>query len=113
VTLNWTRDFSPVNQVVKQDENRRPYIASYGKSPAAQRTIRLPARVIVMLRRRIAGLHPRALIFTGVRDGILTHNGWWQVTQWAPVVRRAVQAGILTAVTPHKLRHAHATGTCS
>lgn len=58
-----------VNQVVKEDENRRPYIASYGKSPAAQRTIRLPKRASAMLRRRIKGLARQALIFTGARGG--------------------------------------------
>jgi integrase len=98
-----------VNQVVKEDENRRPYIAPYGKSPAAQRTIRLPARVIAMLRRRIQGLELRALIFTTTRGGILTHSGGWYDTHWSKVVQRAQKAGILTAVTPHKFRHAHAT----
>lgn len=98
-----------VNQVVKEDENRRPYIASYGKSPAAQRTIRLPKRARAMLRRRIKGLARQALIFTGARGGILPSSGSWHTTHWSKVIQRAQQAGILTAVTPHKFRHAHAT----
>jgi integrase len=98
-----------VNQVVKEDENRRLYIAAYGKSPAALRTIRLPERVKGMLRRRIKGLSPRALIFTGARGGILASSGGWHQTHWSKVIKRAQEAGILTAVTPHKFRHAHAT----
>lgn len=96
-----------VNQVVKEDENRRPYIASYGKSPAAQRTIRLPKRASAMLRRRIKGLARQALIFTGARGGILPSSGSWHTTHWSKVIKRAQQAGILTAVTPHKFRHPH------
>ena len=98
-----------VNQVVKEDEHRRLYLAPYGKTPAAQRTIRLPARVIAMLRRRTEGLHPRALIFTGAQGGILASSGGWHQTHWSKVIGRAEQAGILTAATPHKFRHAHAT----
>jgi integrase len=98
-----------VNQVVKEDEHRRLYLAPYGKTSAAQRTIRLPARVAAMLRRRIRGLAPRALIFTGVRGGILASSGGWHQTHWSKVIQRAEQAGILTAATPHKFRHAHAT----
>ena len=107
--LNLDAGLLTVNQVVKEDEHRRLYVAPYGKSPAAQRTIRLPARVVAMLRRRTQGLSPRALIFTGARGGILASSGGWHHTHWAKVIQRAQQAGILTAVTPHKFRHAHAT----
>lgn len=98
-----------VNQVVKEDEHRRLYLAPYGKTPAAQRTIRLPARVVAMSRRRIGGVAPRALIFTGARGGILASSGGWHQTHWSKVIGRAEEAGTLTAATPHKFRHAHAT----
>jgi integrase len=98
-----------VNQVIKQDEDRHLYIAGYGKSDAAQRTTRLPRRVIAVLRRRVAGVPPRGLIFTGVRGGILNPSGNWHKNHWSEVMDRAEAAGIFTRATPHKFRHSHAT----
>jgi integrase len=49
------------------------------------------------------------LIFTEARGGILASSGGWHHTHWSKVVQRAGQAGTLTAATPHKFRHAHAT----
>ncbi|GAA2618923.1 site-specific integrase [Actinomadura fulvescens] len=102
------RDLLHVRQVVKEDAKRRPYIASYGKSDAALRTIRIGRKVRKVLKRRIKGLDLKSLIFRARHGGIYRSTGWHQ-THWSKVVAKAVERGIMTQVTPHKLRHAHAT----
>jgi integrase len=107
--INLEAGLLTVNQVIKQDENRHLYIAGYGKTDAAQRTTRLPRRVIAVLRRRVEGVHELGLIFTGVRGGILNPSGNWHKNHWSKVIARAKAAGIFTQATPHKFRHSHAT----
>ncbi|GAA3721470.1 hypothetical protein GCM10022224_103830 [Nonomuraea antimicrobica] len=105
--IDLMRGLLTVAQAVKEDEHRRLYIASYGKSDAALRTIRIGSKVVAMLARRMEGLPPKALIFPGIHTPILNPSTWQK--HWYKVVALAETHGIDTQATAHKLRHAHAT----
>ncbi|MEV1246915.1 tyrosine-type recombinase/integrase [Nonomuraea sp. NPDC049750] len=75
-----------VAQVVREDENRRPYIESTeGKSANAFRTITLPPKALKVLRRRAQGKGKPALLFPtpGTRGGTLWRNANFQRTPLA------------------------------
>jgi integrase len=109
IDIDLRRGLLTVAQAVKEDgATRRPYVASYGKSDAALRTIRIPDSVVLVLRRRMKGCAERELLFRGTRGGILNSSGWHQ-THWSKVVARAAAAEIDTEATIHKMRHGHAT----
>lgn len=105
--IDLTRKLLTVAQVVKEDAQRRNYLAPYAKSDAGLRTIRIPDSVVAMLRRRVQDLPTRALIFRGARGGILNSSGWHQ-THWSKVVDKARARMIETQASVHKFRHAHA-----
>lgn len=109
IDIDLKRKLLTVAQVVKEDgKTRRPYLAPYGKTDAALRTIRIPEGVVLVLRRRMKGLGDRQLLFRGARGGILNSSGWHQ-THWSKVVARAAGAEITTEATVHMFRHGHAT----
>ncbi|MBB2912678.1 integrase [Streptosporangium becharense] len=105
--IDLKRRLLTVAQVVKEDPQRRNYLAPYGKSEAAMRTIRIPESVVLMLKRRMKGLPKKTLLFSGARGGILNSSGWHQ-THWSKVTVKATERDITTRATVHKMRHAHA-----
>lgn len=106
--IDLERGLLSVNQVMKQDGARRWYIALYGKSAAALRTIRIPREIVEIFRRRVRGPGKRELIFRGAHGGFLVSSSWYS-TEWPKVRAQAAARGITTQVTMHKFRHFHAT----
>jgi integrase len=106
--LDLKRGLLTVSQTLKQDGERHWYIAPYGKSDAALRTIRIPGEVVEIFRRRIRKLGRRDLIFRGTRGGFLNSSSWYS-KEWPKVMALASAQGITTNVSIHKFRHSHAT----
>ncbi|GIH98068.1 tyrosine-type recombinase/integrase [Planobispora takensis] len=106
--IDLKRRLLTVARAVKEDgEPRRLYIAPYGKSDAALRTIRIPDSVVLMLKRRTKDVPDQELIFTAPKGGILHSNGWSRI--WSKVTELARQRSIRKSPTLHAFRHAHAT----
>lgn len=97
-----------VAQVVKEDANRQLYLAAYGKSDAALRTIRITKALCKVFELYFKARRKREMIFQQPNGGFL-RAGNWSKQQWAEVTARAAARGIMTRATIHKFRHAHAT----
>ncbi|MEU4231192.1 site-specific integrase [Nonomuraea sp. NPDC026600] len=105
-----------VAQVVREDENRRPYIESTeGKSANAFRTITLPPKALEVLRRRAEGRAKLGLLFPapGSRGGVLWRNANFNEHRWQKVRELAAERGLIKEPTPKGLRHAHASDLIS
>lgn len=98
-------------QVVREDENRRPYIESTeGKSANAFRTISLASKALAVLQRRANGKGKLALLFPapGTRGGTLWRNANFNEHRWQKVKVIAAERGLIKDPNIHGLRHAHA-----
>jgi integrase len=68
--IDLERGLLTVAQVVKQDKRRRNYIAPYGKTDAALRTLRVSQSMVDMLSRRMRDVAPKDLIFQAARGTV-------------------------------------------
>lgn len=101
-----------VARVVREDENRQPYLDDEeGKSANAFRTIALPATAVRILTTRMAGKAPGDLLFPapGTRGGLLWRSANFHIHRWSKVKRLAAERGLVQDPSPHRLRHSHAT----
>ncbi|MFG2000442.1 tyrosine-type recombinase/integrase [Spirillospora sp. NPDC048911] len=101
-----------IAQVVREDEHRRPYIATVeGKSENAFRTIAIGVDAAKILVARMASRKPKDLLFPapGNRGGWLWRNANFHEHRWSKVKAIARQRGLSKDPSPHRLRHAHVT----
>lgn len=101
-----------IAQVVKEDENRRPYIATVqGKSGNAFRVIAIGADAATILAIRMEGRADDAILFPppGTRGGTLWRNPNFHTNRWKKVEKIAAERGLTKDPSPHRMRHAHAT----
>lgn len=101
-----------IMQVVKEDENRRPYIDTVeGKSPNAFRTVGVGVVGMEILRSRCVGRSRSDLLFPapGNRGGVLWRNANFHSHRWVKVRKLAAARGLFEDPSPHALRHSHAT----
>jgi len=101
-----------IAQVVKEDENRRLYIATTeGKSENAFRTIAIGVDAAKILLARMEGRALDAILFPapGTRGGWLWRNANFHTNRWKKVKATARARGLAKDPSPHRLRHAHAT----
>ncbi|MBH1932759.1 site-specific integrase [Streptomyces sp. AV19] len=101
-----------IMQVVKEDENRQPYICTLeGKSANAFRTIALGPEALRILLARAKGKKPKDLLFPppGTRGGKIWRNAHFNTARWKKVKKLAAERGLMKDPHPHSLRHSHAT----
>ena len=96
-----------MTRVFRLDENGRQYIAEdEAKSEAGFRRIRMFPDTAAMLRRRVVGRGPGALVFTNSRGRQWNQNTFLRET-WPKIIADAGVATEKRRPTPHWLRHMH------
>ena len=93
-----------VTQVFRIVENRQVLVPDAAKSWAGFRRTRVPSECAAMLRRRVAGLAPDALVFTNSRGNHWNQNTFLRDT-WPGLLAEAKVGTPDRKPTPHWLRH--------
>ena len=85
----------------------RPVLPGEAEDEESRRRITLAPRVVLALRRAVAGRAPDDLVFGAPRGGRLDQGNWYE-SRWQAAIKKAQEKGLTKSPRFHDLRHTHA-----